>query len=148
VAPHNFADSAVGLTWFGLAATAGSGYSQLVLPLIIAGAGVSMPFATAPSAALSAVPPADIGRASGANGTFQRFGGAFGIAVATAVFAAQGQLATPAGFTTGMRAALLAAALLALVGAGTALAVTRRRCTAAGDRTSVGAPRLASQEGM
>ena len=139
---------AVGLTWFGLAATADAGYSQLVLPLIITGAGVSMPFATAPSAALSAVPPADIGRASGANGTFQRFGGAFGIAVATAVFAAQGQLATPAGFTAGMRAALLAAALLALVGAGAALAVTRRRCAGAGDRTSVGAPRLASQEGM
>jgi len=139
---------AVGLTWFGLAATAGAGYSQLVLPLIITGAGVSMPFATAPSAALSAVPRADMGRASGANGTFQRFGGAFGIAVATAVFAAHGQLATPAGFTAGMRAALLAAAGLALVGAATALAVTRPRRTAAGDRTSMGAPRLASQEGM
>jgi len=100
-----------------------------VLPLIIAGVGVSMPFATAPSAALGAVAPADMGRASGANGTFQRFGSAFGIAIATAVFAAHGQLGTAAGFTEGMRAALLAAAVLALVGAACALAVTRRRAT-------------------
>ena len=113
---------AIGLVWFALSATAGSGHGQLVLPLIVAGAGVSMPFATAPAAALSAVPPADMGRASGANGRFQRFGAAFGIAVATVVFAAHGQLATPGGFTAGMRAALLGAALLALAGAGAALA--------------------------
>jgi len=38
------------------------------------------------------------------HGAFQPFGGAFGIAVATAVLAAQGQLATPAGFTAGIAA--------------------------------------------
>jgi len=137
---------AAGLVWFALVATAGVGYGQLVLPLIITGAGVSMPFATAPSATLSAVSPADIGRASGANGTFQRFGGAFGIAVATAVFAAHGQLGTAAGFADGMRAALLGAAVLALIGATSALAVSRR-VTPAVDRASVGA-RLPSPGGV
>jgi len=138
---------AAGLVWFALVATAGAGYGQLVLPLIITGAGVSMPFATAPSATLSAVSPADMGRASGANGTFQRFGGAFGIAVATAVFATHGQLGTAAGFADGMRAALFAAAVLALVGAASAMAATRRRVTPAIDRASVGA-RLASPGGV
>jgi len=137
---------AAGLVWFALVATAGAGYGQLVLPLIITGAGVSMPFATAPSATLSAVSPADIGRASGANGTFQRFGGAFGIAVATAVFAAHGQLGTAAGFADGMRAALLGAAVLALIGATSAFAVSRR-VTPAVDRASVGA-RLPSPGGV
>jgi len=137
---------AAGLVWFAVVATAGAGYSQLVLPLIITGAGVSMPFATAPSATLSAVSPADMGRASGANGTFQRFGGAFGIAVATAVFAAHGQLGTAAGFADGMRAALLGAAVLALIGATSALAVSRR-VTPAVDRASVGA-RLPSPGGV
>jgi len=137
---------AAGLVWFALVATAGAGYGQLVLPLIITGAGVSMPFATAPSATLSAVSPADMGRASGANGTFQRFGGAFGIAVATAVFAAHGQLGTAAGFADGMRAALLGAAVLALIGATSALAVSRR-VTPAVDRASVGA-RLPSPGGV
>jgi EmrB/QacA subfamily drug resistance transporter len=118
---------AVGLGWFAAVATTGVTYTQLVLPLLVAGVGVSMTFATAPAAALSAVSPADMGRASGANGTFQRFGGAFGIAVATAIFAANGHLATPAGFTAGMRPALAAAAILALLGAATALAVGGRR---------------------
>jgi EmrB/QacA subfamily drug resistance transporter len=125
---------AVGLGWFAAVATTGVSYAQLLLPLLVAGAGVSMAFATAPAAALSAVPPADMGRASGANGTFQRFGGAFGIAVATAIFAANGHLATPAGFTAGMRPALAAAAVLSLLGAATALAVGDRR------RTSAAAP--------
>src|SRR5215472_5910999 len=118
---------AVGLGWLALVATAGADYGPLVLPLLVAGAGVSMSFATAPSAALSAVSPADMGKASGANGTFQRFGAAFGIAVATAIFTAKGQMRTAAGFTAGMRPALGAAAALALVGAAAALGVSGRR---------------------
>ena len=44
-----------------------------------------------------AVQPADIGRASGAVNTLQRFGGAFGVALAAAVFGARGHLGWPAG---------------------------------------------------
>ena len=122
---------AVGLGWLAVAATEQAGYEPLILPLLIAGAGVSMPFATAPAAALSAVSPADMGRASGANGTFQRFGGAFGIAVATAIFSASGHLTTASGFVAGMRPALSAAAALSLCGAMAALAVGVRRPSSA-----------------
>jgi hypothetical protein len=101
-----------------------------------------MPFASAPSAALGAVSPADVGRASGANGTFQRFGGAFGIAVATAIFGAHGTLLSPAGFVAGMRPALAAAAVLATVGAAAALAVGGRLRTPAGRAQA--APALAA----
>jgi MFS family permease len=117
----------VGFAWFALVATTGVGYQQLVLPLLVAGVGVSMVFATAPTAALSAVAPPDMGKASGANGTLQRFGGVFGIAVATAVFAANGHLGTAASFTAGFRPALAVAAGLSLLGAMTALAVGSRR---------------------
>jgi len=45
-----------------------------------------------PTAALSAVPPSDIGKASGVNSTLQRFGSVFAVAVASAVFGAFGKL--------------------------------------------------------
>jgi len=122
----------VGLVWLALAATTGVGYQQLVLPLLVAGVGVSMAFATTPTAVLSAVAAPDMGKASGANSTFQRFGGVFGIAVASAVFAANGHLGTAASFDAGFRPALAVAAGLSLLGALTALAVgSRRRPTAA-----------------
>jgi EmrB/QacA subfamily drug resistance transporter len=117
----------VGLGWFGLVATAGVGYGRLVTPLIVAGVGVSMALPTTATAALGAVPPAELGKASGANNTLQRFGGAFGIAVAAAVFAANGRLGTPAGFVGGFRPALAVAAALSLAGTVSALAAGRRR---------------------
>ena len=117
---------ALGLAWFALAASAGAGYAPLMLPLLVAGVGVSMPFATVGNTAVSAVSPADMGKASGANSMVLTLGGALGIAVVTAVFAAHGQVGTPAGFIAGLRPALVVAAALALLGALSALAVGRR----------------------
>ncbi|MDT5024849.1 MAG: hypothetical protein QOE61_1275 [Micromonosporaceae bacterium] len=117
----------LGLAWFALVATAHVGYGQLVAPLLVAGIGVSMALPTTPAAALNAVAPADMGKASGANNTLQRFGGAFGIAVATAVFAANEHLGTAAGFVAGFRPALALTAGLSVLGAISALGVSRRR---------------------
>jgi EmrB/QacA subfamily drug resistance transporter len=117
----------VGLAWIALVVGVGMDYSVLILPFLIAGVGASLVFATSSAAALGAVPPAEMGKASGANSTLQRFGGAFGIAAATAVFAANGHLGTAVAFTTGFRPALALAAGLSIVGAMTALAVGGRR---------------------
>jgi len=76
---------------------------------------------------MSAVAPADMGKASGVTNTLQRFDGVFGIAMATAVFSANGHLGTPASFDAGFHPALLLAAGLALLGAVSALAVGTRR---------------------
>jgi len=73
------------------------------------------------------VPPADMGKASGVNNTLQRFGGVFGVAVVTAVFSATGHLGTPDQVAAGFRPALAVSAGLSVLGAATALAVTRRR---------------------
>jgi EmrB/QacA subfamily drug resistance transporter len=117
----------VGLAWFALAATSTAGYGSLVLPLLVSGIGVSMALAATPTAVLGAVAPADMGKASGANSTFQRFGSVFGVAIATAVFSANGHLGTASSFTDGFRPALELAAGLSVAGAVTALAVGRQR---------------------
>jgi MFS family permease len=116
-----------GLVWFALGATSTAGYSRFVLPLIIAGVGISMAIPTVPASALNAVPPADMGKASGVQNTLQRFGSVFGVAVAAAVFSANGHLGSPAAVISGFRPALAAAAGLSVVGALTALGVGGRR---------------------
>jgi EmrB/QacA subfamily drug resistance transporter len=117
-----------GLAWVALLASAGAGgYGRYVVPFVIAGVGISMAIPTVPTAALSAVSPADVGQASGVSNTTQRFGGAFGIALVSAVFAAHGHLGTAASFTAGYRPAMLGAAGLSLLGAVAAMAISRRR---------------------
>jgi len=120
---------ALGLGWIARIATAGVGYDQLVVPFVIAGVGVSMALPTTPTAAMSAVTPADMGKASGVINTVQRFGSAFAIAVVSAVFAANGHFGTPASVAAGFRPALAVGAGLSLLGAITALAITSRRRT-------------------
>jgi EmrB/QacA subfamily drug resistance transporter len=112
----------------GLAAQA-AGLAWFVAPLVIAGVGVSMTLPTTAAAVMGAVPPADMGRASGVNNTLQRFGGAFGVAAATAVFSANGHLGTPASLIAGYRPAMVVSAGLSLLGAAAAVAVGRRRAS-------------------
>jgi EmrB/QacA subfamily drug resistance transporter len=133
----------VGLAWFALVTSSTVGYAQLVLPLLVAGVGISMAVATTPTAVLGAVAPPDMGKASGANSTLQRFGSVFGIAVASAVFSANGHLGTTASFTAGFRPALAVAAALSLLGALSALAAGSRRRMPA-PRTEAAATNIAT----
>ena len=112
--------------WFSAVAAPGVAYWLLALPMALAGVGVSMVLPVAPTAVLSAVSRQDLGKASGVNSTLQRFGNAFGVAVATAVFAAFGSLATPAAFSAGFHPALTVVAGLSLLGAVASLAVRQR----------------------
>ncbi len=121
---------AAGLAWIADMATASGGYARFVAPLIIAGAGISMALPATATAALGAVQPADIGRASGVNNTLQRFGGAFGVAIATAVFSAHGHLGSPASVASGYRPALAASAGQCPAGGGPG-----RRCHGRSGRT-------------
>lgn len=96
-----------------------------MLPFLVAGVGVSMAIPAASAAALSAVPPDALGKASGISNTLQRFGAVFGVAVVTAVFDARGSLANHVAITAGYRPALAVAAGFSVVGTVTALAVRR-----------------------
>ncbi|MGH3290013.1 MAG: MFS transporter, partial [Streptosporangiaceae bacterium] len=118
---------AVGLGWIALAASTTTSYWTLVEPLIVAGIGISMALPTTPTAALGAVAPEDLGKASGVQNTVQRFGGVFGIAIVSVVFTAAGHLGRPDAVTAGFRPALAVSAGLSLLGAITAVAVGARR---------------------
>jgi hypothetical protein len=68
-----------------------------------------------------------IGTASGVYNAMRQVGGAFGIAIASAVFAAAGSFASPAAVSHGVRMALLVTAAISAAGAlaGIGLRVTR-----------------------
>jgi MFS family permease len=102
--------------WLASLASPGVDYWQLAIPLALTGLGVSMVLPVAPTAVLSAVKREDLGKASGVNSTLQRFGGAFGVAVATSVFTAKGGLGSPTAFVDGYRPGLAVVAGLALLG--------------------------------
>jgi EmrB/QacA subfamily drug resistance transporter len=118
---------AAGLAWIALIGTATVGYAALVLPFVIAGTGISMALPATPTAALSAVPPMQMGKASGVHNTLQRFGGVFGVAIVTAVFTATGHLGAPVQVAAGFRPGVAVSAGLSVLGAAAAVAVGRRR---------------------
>jgi EmrB/QacA subfamily drug resistance transporter len=116
-----------GLLWVALDVTARVSYTELVVPLVIAGVGISMVIPATPTAALGAVPPGDIGTASGVLNTLQRFGAVFGVAIVAAVFSAGGHLGSSAGVIDGIRPAIATSAGLSLLGAIAALGVGGRQ---------------------
>ena len=117
----------IGLAWIALIAAVGVAYGGFVLPLIMAGVGISMALPVVSTAIVTAVAHHDMGKASGVNSTLQRFGGAFAIAVAAAVFTANGHLGSALAFSTGFRPALAVVAVLSVIGAISALGVNGRR---------------------
>ncbi len=112
-----------GFAWIVTLAGSDASYSSYVLPFIVAGVGASMSIPTASAAALNAVPPAALGKASAVVNMLRQFGAVFGIAVVTAVFSSHGSLANPADVTSGYRPALAVAAGFSMLGALIAAAV-------------------------
>jgi EmrB/QacA subfamily drug resistance transporter len=114
---------AAGLLWVALIAEPELAYSELVIPLVVAGVGVSMAVPAGQSSVVGGMEVAQLGKAAGANSTMRELGGVFGIAVVVAVFAAAGSYASAAEFSNGFAAAVGLAAGLSLLGAITAAAV-------------------------
>jgi EmrB/QacA subfamily drug resistance transporter len=114
---------AAGYGWMAVIAGGDAGYGGYVIPFLLAGLGIAMVVPAGSAAALSAVPPGQLGKASGVSNTMQRWGAVFGVAIATAVFDARGSLASPEAITNGYRPGLAVAAGLSVIGAVAALAV-------------------------
>ena len=108
---------AVGMGWIALIADPAMSYSEMIAPLIIAGAGVSMAIPAAQNSVVGSVPVEAIGKAAGTNSTMRELGGVFGIAISVAVFAGAGSYASAQAFTDGFAPAIGVSAALALVGA-------------------------------
>jgi MFS family permease len=118
---------ALGFGWIGLVAAPDLPFWNLVAPLVVAGAGVSMAMPAAQNAVLSAVDRPDVGKASGIFNMFRFLGGVSGVATAVAVFAVAGGTESPEAFSTGFSAAIELSAILSLAGAAFALALPGRR---------------------
>ncbi|MEC3952322.1 DHA2 family efflux MFS transporter permease subunit [Nocardia sp. CDC153] len=119
--------TAAGAVWIALAAGTGAGYAALIAPMVVAGVGVSAAMPAIQNAAISTVGPESIGTASGIYNTTRQLGGSFGIAVASAVFTVNGGYTTTTAVEHGFRAAVLAAAIAAALGAASGLGVVVRQ---------------------
>jgi EmrB/QacA subfamily drug resistance transporter len=137
---------AAAISWIALTARPGLPYADLVVPLVLAGAGVSLAIPPVQSVVMTAVAPADIGPASGTFNMLRQLGGVFGVAVCAAVFAAHGGYASPAAFTSGFGPAMGACAGLALCGAAAGLAAPRRGREPAASLPGSGADRALESE--
>jgi EmrB/QacA subfamily drug resistance transporter len=121
---------AVGTVWIALIAEPGLAYSELVLPLIVAGVGVSMAIPSGQNSVVGSVARDAVGKAAGANSMMRELGGVFGIGVSVAVFAGAGSYASTQAFTDGFAPAIGVAAALSVAGAVAALALPSRRAPA------------------
>jgi EmrB/QacA subfamily drug resistance transporter len=108
---------AIGFGWIAAIASPGAPYPTLVAPLVLAGVGVSMAMPAAQNAVLSAVVPAEMGKASGVFNMARFLGAMFGIAAMVAAFNANGAVDSAAHFSTGFAAAMVLAAALSLLAA-------------------------------
>jgi EmrB/QacA subfamily drug resistance transporter len=118
---------ALGMGWIGLVVTPDLAYAQLVAPLILAGAGVSMAMPAAQNAVLSSVTASEVGKASGTFNMLRYLGGVFGIAILVAVFAQAGNFGSAQAFSEGFALAIGIAAGLSLAGAAAGLGLPARR---------------------
>jgi hypothetical protein len=116
----------------------GGSYLALIPGMVLAGVGVSAAMPAAQNAAIGAVRKEAIGTASGVYNAMRQVGGAFGVAIASAVFAVAGGFASPAAVSHGVRMALLVTAAISAAGA----------LTGAGLRTARAAGPPASAPGI
>jgi EmrB/QacA subfamily drug resistance transporter len=112
-------------------------YWQLVAPLVISGTGLAMAIPASLSSVMTSVDSQFIGKASGTFSTLRQLGGAFGVAVLVAVFAAAGGYGSPEEFSEGFAAAMGACAALSLVGALVGLGLPARHGAAESAATPV-----------
>lgn len=122
----------VGMLWLAGNAAHHLSYPASVLPLVISGAGTSMAMPAQQAAVMGSVPPTSMGHAAGTFNTVRQLGGAVGIAILAAVFAAHGATSSGTRFADGFAAAMCAAALMAFIGAGAGLLLPGRQTTSSG----------------
>jgi EmrB/QacA subfamily drug resistance transporter len=96
---------ALGIGWLAAVTTPTVPYTRLVVPFVLAGAGMGLFFAPAARLALGFAPPGLEGVASGTSNALRQFGTVLGIAVLGAIFASVGGYGSVQQFVDGMVAA-------------------------------------------
>ena len=107
----------LGLAWVALNASNHRHYSASVVALIVSGCGTATAMPAVQNAVMNSVPVTALGKAAGTFNTLRQFGGALGVAVLAAVFAAHGSYASARAFSDGFTPAIAGSAAFALAGA-------------------------------
>ncbi|HET8952310.1 MAG TPA: DHA2 family efflux MFS transporter permease subunit [Solirubrobacteraceae bacterium] len=113
------------LAWLAAISVPDVAYSALVLPFVMAGAGMALVFAPSANAVLGSVDQRSAGQASGATNAIRELGGVMGVAVLASVFTAHGSYASPQAYTDGMVSAVWVGAAVLAAGALVALLIPR-----------------------
>ncbi len=90
------------LAWLNLMTSTHLAYSRMLVPFVMAGAGMALVFAPSANAILSSVRDDQAGQASGANNAIREVGGVLGVAVLASVFTSAGGYASPQAFVDGL----------------------------------------------
>ena len=114
------------LAWLAAISTPTVPYAEMVLPFIMAGAGMALVFAPSANAVLGSVRQQEAGQASGATNAIRELGGVMGVAVLASVFTTHGSYASPQAYTDGMVPAVWVGAAVLAVGALVALLIPRK----------------------
>jgi EmrB/QacA subfamily drug resistance transporter len=107
----------IALAWMATLASVHQSYASMIVPFLLAGAGMSLVFAPAANAVLSSVKTHQAGQASGATTAIRELGGVLGIAVLATVFTGHGGYGSPQAFVQGLTPALWVGAGVLAAGA-------------------------------
>jgi EmrB/QacA subfamily drug resistance transporter len=90
------------LAWLATIVGLHTAYAQMIVPFVMAGAGMALVFAPSAAAVLSAVRPEQAGQASGATNAIRETGGVLGVAVLASIFAGSGGYGSAQAFVAGV----------------------------------------------
>jgi EmrB/QacA subfamily drug resistance transporter len=97
---------ALALGWLATLAGVHQSYSSMIVPFILAGAGMALVFAPSANAVLSSVKAHEAGQASGATNAIRELGGVLGIAVLATVFTSHGGYTSAQAYINGLMPAM------------------------------------------
>ena len=121
------------LAWLASMTSTHLAYGAMIVPFIMAGAGMALVFAPSANAVLSSVRTDQAGQASGANNAIREVGGVLGVAVLASVFTGAGGYGSPQEFVNGLIPAMWVGVAVLGAGALTVLALPFRVRSGAAD---------------
>ncbi len=135
------------LGWLASMTSTHLSYGAMIVPFVMAGAGMALVFAPSANAVLSSVRTEQAGQASGANNAIREVGGVLGVAVLASVFTGAGSYGSPQEFVNGLIPAMWVGVAVLGAGALTVLALPFQTRSAADDAVAAPAAHVEGLEG-
>jgi EmrB/QacA subfamily drug resistance transporter len=113
---------AIALAWLVTLVKVDQSYASMIVPFVLAGAGMALVFAPSANAVLSSVRTDQAGQASGTTNAIRELGGVLGIAILSTVFTSHGSYASAQDYINGLVPAMWVGAGVLAFGSLVALA--------------------------